>query len=41
MSLGSVKPSLKFSGRRVRENLTGVLKRGKNSGFGSYPGMRG
>lgn len=34
MGLGSVKPSLEFSGRRVRENHIGVLKRGKNSGFG-------
>ena len=41
MGLGSVKPSLEFSGRRVRENRIGVLKRGKNSGFGGYPGMGG
>lgn len=41
MGLGSVKPSLEFSGRRIRENHIGVLKRGKNSGFGGYPGMGG
>lgn len=34
MGLESVKPSLEFSGRRVRENHIDVLKRGKNSGFG-------